>query len=140
MNIIQSSSKDDIKAIFNGINQFNFRHAKQVIEDQSCGDIEAIMKSEDGEVIGGALATLGYYGGVMVKVLWVKESSRGKGVGRKLIKDIESQAVKRGASTSFLDTFSFQAKDFYIKLNYEVYGTVNDFPEGHDWYYLKKIL
>lgn len=31
-----------------------------------------------------------------------------------------------------------QAKDFYMKHGYELFGTLEDCPEGHCRYYLKK--
>lgn len=39
-----------------------------------------------------------------------------------------------------VDTFGFQAPDFYKHLGYEVYGIVEDFPEGYDHYFLVKKL
>jgi hypothetical protein len=38
-----------------------------------------------------------------------------------------------------LDTFDFQAKDFYVKHGYEVFGVLEDCPEGHVRYFMKKI-
>jgi hypothetical protein len=39
-----------------------------------------------------------------------------------------------------LDTFSFQAPDFYKQHGYQVFGELQDFPSGHQRYYLKKQL
>ena len=39
-----------------------------------------------------------------------------------------------------LDTFDFQAKDFYLKHGYEVFGVLDDCPKGHKRYYMKKVL
>ena len=41
-----------------------------------------------------------------------------------------------------LDTLSFQARPFYEKLGYRVYGQLEDFPagSGHTRYYLTKTL
>jgi hypothetical protein len=41
---------------------------------------------------------------------------------------------------AYLDTFSFQAPDFYKKLGYEVFGELQDFPHGHQRYFMKKRL
>jgi hypothetical protein len=38
------------------------------------------------------------------------------------------------------DTFDFQAKDFYLKQGYEIFGVLKDCPSGHKRYYMKKIL
>ena len=52
----------------------------------------------------------------------------------------EAEARQRGAQNAYLDTFSFQAPDFYKKLGYQVFGELPDFPTGHQRYFLKKEL
>lgn len=39
-----------------------------------------------------------------------------------------------------LDTFDFQAKNFYIKQGYEIFGILDNCPEGHKRYYMKKNI
>ncbi|WP_202127900.1 hypothetical protein [Clostridium sp. C2-6-12] len=38
-----------------------------------------------------------------------------------------------------LDTFDFQAKDFYLKHGYEVFGVLDDCPMEHKRYYMKRL-
>ena len=45
-----------------------------------------------------------------------------------------------GAALAHLDTFDFQARDFYLKNGYDVFGLLDDCPEGHTRYYLSKHL
>jgi hypothetical protein len=52
----------------------------------------------------------------------------------------ESEAVNRGCASSWLDTFSFQARGFYEKLGYRVFGELCDNPPGHTRFFLKKSL
>ncbi len=59
------------------------------------------------------------------------------GRGR-LLGEIENIAAGEGCSLIHPDTFDFQAKDFYIKPGYEVFGILDGCPEGHCRYYLKK--
>ncbi|MDB5536981.1 MAG: Acetyltransferase family protein, partial [Devosia sp.] len=40
----------------------------------------------------------------------------------------------------WLDTFSFQARPFYEKLGYSVFGTIPDYPPGGARYFLSKTL
>jgi hypothetical protein len=40
----------------------------------------------------------------------------------------------------FLSTFSFQARPFYERFGYEVFGELPDYPEGHSLYFMKKML
>jgi hypothetical protein len=39
-----------------------------------------------------------------------------------------------------LDTFDFQARGFYEKYVFQVFGTIEDYPIWHKRYYLIKIL
>jgi hypothetical protein len=53
---------------------------------------------------------------------------RGRGFGKELRKRAETYAVERGCTDAFLDTFSFQARPFYKKLAYRVFGTLENHP------------
>jgi hypothetical protein len=52
----------------------------------------------------------------------------------------EDEARQRGAKNVYLDTFSFQAPDFYKQHGYQVFGELEDFPPGHERYFLTKKL
>ena len=75
-----------------------------------------------------------------VTLLFVPASLRGAGVGRTLMMEAEAEAMRRGCSAVSLDTFSFQARGFYEKLGYSVFGTLEDYPQGHRRFYLTKRL
>ena len=101
---------------------------------------EYIVRNENREIIAGILSTLGYWNGLEIKILWVKEEFRKSGIGTKLLIETENNAKAKGAIISFLDTFDFQAKDFYLKNGYTIFGILDDFPIGHKRYYLQKRL
>jgi hypothetical protein len=52
----------------------------------------------------------------------------------------EQHAIERGCTGAHLDTASFQARPFYEKLGYTVFGTLEDHPVGHTHYLLSKRL
>jgi hypothetical protein len=56
------------------------------------------------------------------------------------LQKVENDAIKLGANIAHLDTFDFQAKDFYIKQGYEIFGILEGCPIGHKRYYLFKHL
>ncbi|MGE7022611.1 hypothetical protein [Solibacillus cecembensis] len=52
----------------------------------------------------------------------------------------ELEAIQRGCKSSFLDTFSFQARDFYIKLGYEEVFVLDEYPlTSKRHYFVKKL-
>ena len=75
-----------------------------------------------------------------VDVLVVDQKYHKKGLGSKLLSHVEDEAKKFGATLAHLDSFDFQAKDFYLKHGYEVFGVLEDYPKGHKRYYMKKGL
>ena len=77
---------------------------------------------------------------LFVRNLWVSAEHRGTGLGSRLIERAELYAQEQGCVGSHLDTFDFQARPFYERLGYEVFGTLTDFPPGHTRFFLRKRL
>jgi GNAT superfamily N-acetyltransferase len=80
------------------------------------------------------------YNWLFVNWLWVGEPYRRKGVGSRLLSNAEALARERGCASVYLDTFSFQAPDFYRRLGYSEFGRLNDFPPGRARIWLSKSL
>jgi GNAT superfamily N-acetyltransferase len=72
--------------------------------------------------------------------LWVKEKYRKEGYGSVLLNEVEKIAKEKGCNLVHLDTFDFQAKDFYLKQGYEIFGVLDDCPIEHKRYYMKKNI
>jgi hypothetical protein len=53
---------------------------------------------------------------------------------------MEQEAKSMNIGLTHLDTFDFQAKDFYIKHGYEIFGVLDDCSKYHKRYFMKKIL
>jgi GNAT superfamily N-acetyltransferase len=75
-----------------------------------------------------------------VAKLWVDERARGQGIGTQLLTAAEEVARDRGCIGAFLDTFEYQARPFYEKLGYEMFGTLDGYPPGYRQFYLRKRL
>jgi len=104
------------------------------------GEIAFFVRDEDGKVVGGIHGYHGSFGWLYIDTLWVSDEIRGKGFGRQLIELIEDEALKHDCPNIYLNTFSFQAPEFYKKLGYTVFGELENFPEGHTRLFLKKSL
>ncbi|SET54887.1 Acetyltransferase (GNAT) family protein [Salinibacillus kushneri] len=101
-------------------------------------DISFLLKNDKDEIVGGITGTI-YWDHLHVDFLWVDNRERSRGNGTKLLNKIEDFARTRGCNFMFLDTFSFQAPEFYQKNGFEVFGTINNHPvEGHQQYFLIK--
>lgn len=80
------------------------------------------------------------WNGMEIDSLWVDEFCRGKGLGRKLMEIVEREAIKRGCTFAYTNTFSWQAPGFYQKLGYSLYGKLDDFPQNCSLSYFRKLL
>jgi hypothetical protein len=57
-----------------------------------------------------------------------------------LVEALEEAAIRLGCRGAYLDTFSYQARPFYGKLGYAVFGTLEDYPPGHRRFFMRKAL
>ena len=98
-----------------------------------------ILRDSDQEALGGLHGQTGL-GWLYIDVLWVTEEICGKGYGTRLLKAAEAEAGKRGCHSAYLYTYSFQQPEFYMKLGYEIFGQLDDFPQGHVKYFMRRSL
>jgi GNAT superfamily N-acetyltransferase len=101
--------------------------------------VAIFLRGQDDEILGGVLGDI-WGGWLHVSFLWVAEELRGQGHGTTLLRQAEAYALARGCANVYLETHSFQARPFYEKLGYEVFGTLEAFPPGHAKYFLRKRL
>lgn len=122
-------------AILAGIVAYNDSHA----EPSGYRLLAVLVKDEAGKVLGGLWGSTGWQW-LFVHLLWLPETLRGAGLGRDLLHRAEAEAMARGCGNVWLDTFSFQARGFYERLGYTVFGTLEGYPPGHRRYFLQKRL
>lgn len=131
--IVQLEKPDDPawEAVGGGIHNYNIQQAGDAQGRNVC----FVLRDADGNTVGGLIGET-HWGWFYINLLIVKEELRGYGYGRKLLTLAEEEARKLGAKNAYLDTFSFQAPDFYRQHGYRVFGELKDFPPGHQRYYL----
>lgn len=118
-----------------GITDYNTQYAGEENGQRLC----FVVQPPDQEIIGGVIGIV-YWDWLCVDLMWLKDEFRGRGYGHRLLTAIEDEARLRGAKHVHLDTFSFQAPEFYKQHGYRVFGELQDFPPGHTRYYLTKDL
>jgi GNAT superfamily N-acetyltransferase len=111
----------------------------QMAGDDQGQNLCFVLKSPEDEITGGVIGAT-YWDWLYVNLMWVQEDLRGRGFGRQLLSLAEEEARRRGAKNAYLDTFSFQAPDFYKSLGYKEFGRLENFPTGHTRYFLTKAL
>ena len=118
-----------------GIHNYNVQQAGDPQHQSLC----FVLRAADEKIVGGLIGAIDW-NWFYIDLLFVKEELRGRGYGHRLLESAEEEARKRGAKNAYLDTFSFQTPDFYKRHGYQVFGELNDFPAGHQRYFLMKQL
>lgn len=101
--------------------------------------IEYLLKDGD-DIVAGICAEVYTWNILYIALLFVDERKRHQGLGSYLLKLVEEEARALGSTLSHTDTYDFQGKEFYIKNGYEIFGTLDGCPPGHQRFYLKKEL
>ena len=122
-------------AVLAGLRAFNRQHA----EPPDFAPITLAARNDAGLLIGGLTGETGWRW-LHIALLWVDDAHRGTGIGAALLARAEAEAIARGCAHSYLDTFDFQARPFYERRGYTVFGVQEDFPPGHVRYYMRKTL
>jgi GNAT superfamily N-acetyltransferase len=135
MHIDHNVSAEDEAAVIAGLRAFNVDRLGPANEQP----VKLVVRDERGAVVGGLLGHTKWRW-MYVSKLWVADSARGRGFGAKLMQAAEDLARSRGCTDVSLDTFEFQARPFYEKLGYKLFGTLEGFPPGYRQFYLTKKL
>jgi GNAT superfamily N-acetyltransferase len=135
MRIDLNGSDEDEAAVITGLRAFTVER----LGPANHQSVRIVARDDAGAVIGGVLGETRWRW-LYVSKLWVAASARGQGIGTKLMDAAEELARSRGCTDVSLDTFEFQARPFYEKRGYKLFGTLEGFPPGYRQYYLTKQL
>ena len=99
-----------------------------------------IGAEENGKLIAGLDACVTAFRILYVSTVFVDEAYRRKGVGSRLIREMEKRAAGMGVTVIRLDTFGWQGKEFYEAMGYECAGHYEIAGEGWSEYFFLKRL
>ena len=99
-----------------------------------------VVREPGSDDVAGGLWGIGYYGWLFIELLVLPEAMRGRGLGTALMDQAEAAARSQGCIGVWLDTFSFQARGFYEKRGYAMFGCIDGYPPGQSRYWMKKAL
>ena len=134
MNVIDlnDAQLEDIEARLEAFDEAHIR-------DQIDGRVR-IGVEDGGKLIAGLDACVTAFRILYVSTVFVDAAYRRRGVGARLIREMERRAAAMGVNTIRLDTFSWQGKEFYEALGYRVVGSYENAADGYaEYFFLKRL-
>ncbi len=99
----------------------------------------ALFLRARGRLVGGLLGETAR-GVLNINLFWLAAGQRRRGLGSRLLQAAETEASRRGCRMVWLETYDFQARPFYERHGYELFGELDGLPNGHRSYFLRKAL
>lgn len=132
---IFKGTSDEAREVRNNLIEFNAKHVPNCTYE----DVNLCMKNQNGDIIAGLLSVV-CWNWLEINILWIDEQHRRQGLGKKLLDEAERIARSKNCTFIKLNTFSFQAPEFYKKNGYKEIAVIEDAPLGNKHYYFKKDL
>ena len=95
---------------------------------------------DNGQLIAGLDACITAFKILYVSTVFVDEAYRRKGIGARMIREMEKRALAMGVNTIRLDTFNWQGKAFYEALGYQCAGHYENAEDSYSEYFFLKRL
>lgn len=134
---VRLENKESHKAqeIGNLIRAYN-RSKREEVESEP---LNLYVEDEKGNLLAGLVAET-FENWLEIEYLFVKEGLRGQGIGSKLLEQAENEAKNRNCQFAFVNTYQFQAPDFYKMHGYKEAFALQDYPyTGQRFYYQKDL-
>lgn len=121
-------------AVKKELQKYNIARVKQRLRPLS-----VYCREESGTLVGGVVANC-VWGWLHIDSVWVAEHCRGANVGRALLARIENLGAQENCHSAFLETYSFQAPEFYLSLGYEMLASLNNYADNQTRFFFCKSL
>ena len=135
LDVTGAPAEADVAAIEAGLTAYNAGFAV----DNDRRPLGVFLRDAGGQVVGGATGRTDR-GWLYVDCLWLADDLRGGGWGSRVLCAAEREAWARGCRRARLFTYSFQARGFYERHGYTVFGVLDDYPPGHSQIWMRKDL
>lgn len=113
--------------------------------EQAVGDASALpfaleIRDTEGAAVAGGLWAMSLWGSFYIALVVTPQDARGRGLGSELMRRAEAEAQARGCRQMWLDTYAFQARGFYERLGFEVFGQIDGPGPMFPRYFMQKRL
>ncbi|WP_454745599.1 GNAT family N-acetyltransferase [Ciceribacter selenitireducens] len=127
-------AEEDRHAVYTALRAYNTAQTGKTDRP----DFAVLVRHPETRAVEGGLYGEESFGWAFIRYLVVPEAYRGRGIGSRLMAEAEKIARDRGYVGIWLDTYEFQARPFYEKLGYHVFGELEGGNGAHGQFFLKK--
>jgi len=99
-----------------------------------------VVLRDAGNAVHGGISAALHYDVLYIDDLWIEKACRGADYGTKLMRLAEEEGRRRGAALWWLDTYTWQARPFYKKLGYELFGELPYWGTKPARHFMRKTL
>ncbi|MFD1427387.1 ribosomal protein S18 acetylase RimI-like enzyme [Kroppenstedtia sanguinis] len=131
-------NEKDYDFVADKLYEYNVKASKGLLKKPE-HDVFLFLKDTFEHVIGGIFCET-YNHCLYIDMFWIAADYRGKGVGKAMITEAERAGKEMGCVFAHTSTFSYQSPHFYKSMGYEIFGMLDDYPDGIKQFFLKKKL
>lgn len=137
LRIVQDTAprSEDIAQVRAGLMAFN----ESAVGPAAITPVALYVRDAQDAIRGGLTGFLAW-GWLSVDLLWVDAALRGQGYGTQLLAQAEQVARDAACVAVRLDTYEFQARPFYERHGYVVWGVLEGYPAGRRTFHMRKSL
>jgi ribosomal protein S18 acetylase RimI-like enzyme len=132
---IQRGTADEANYVRNKLIEFNSKQVPNGVYEE----MNLCVKDQEDRIIAGLNSVI-CWNWMEIDILWVDDEHRGSGHGKRLLEEAEEIARSKQCTFIKLNTFSFQAPEFYKKYGYKEMAVIENAPLGSKHYYFIKEL
>jgi GNAT superfamily N-acetyltransferase len=134
--VTENPPSDAFRKILAPLVAFN----EQTVGNANARTLAILLKDgATGEIIGG-LWGRSLWDTFYIDMLFVPEALQRKGVGTSILRRAEQEAIRRGCRHIWTDTYAFQARPFYEKFGFIVFGQLDGPAPIFPRFFLQKNL
>jgi GNAT superfamily N-acetyltransferase len=135
ISVTDTPSQEDFTTIFRGLDEAT----AEVVGRANLSPLAVLLRDDAGMAVGGLWGRT-VYSWLMIEMLFVPTSLRGRGLGSAVVRAAEHAALARGCIGIRVETFDFQAPTFCQRLGFVLAAVQDDLPPGYRCYSLCKRL
>jgi GNAT superfamily N-acetyltransferase len=128
--------RDAFQKIWAPLLKFN-EHA---VGNASARTLAVLLKDQTSDELIGGLWARSLWGSLYIDFMFVPDVLRGQGIGTSLLTQAEQEATRRECRDMWTDTYAFQARRFYEKMGFTVFGRLDGPVPIFPRFFLKKSL